>query len=95
MSVLMDAINEQARVGRKTITLAVGEVKEAVEALDSPRARWLAAGVAVAAAAAAVGISVILYRRRRRTLAQRLQRALPDSFKDQLKRPLQRAVRAL
>jgi hypothetical protein len=53
------------------------------------------AGVAVAAAAAAVGTGVIMYRRRRRTLAQRLQRALPDSFKDQLKRPLQRAVRAL
>lgn len=95
MSVLMDAINEQAKVGRQTITLAAGEIKDAVEALDSPRARLLAAGLAVAAAAAAVGMGVVLYRRRRRTLAQRFQRALPDSFKDQLKRPLQRAVRAL
>lgn len=95
MGLLMDAINDQAKAGRKTITLAAGEVKDAVEALDSPRARWLAAGVLVAGAAAAVGMGVILYRRRRRTLAQRLQRALPDSFKDQLKRPLQRAVRAL
>lgn len=95
MSVLMDAINEQAKAGRKTITLAAGEVKDAVEALDSPRARLLAAGVAVAAAAAAVGAGVILYRRRRRTPARRLQRVLPDSFKDQLKRPLRRAVRAL
>jgi len=93
MSSLVDEINNQVKEGKKTIVRSMGEISDGVEGLDASRVRLMVAGAAIAAAA--VGVGVILYRRRRRTLAERLQRALPETLRDQLKRPLQRAVRAL
>lgn len=62
----------------------------------------LAAGIAVTAAAA-LGLGMIVYRRRsRKSMLQRAQRAIPNSVWEmpeeliaQLKKPLQRAAKAL
>ena len=62
----------------------------------------LAAGIAITAAAA-FGLGILIYRRRQRqSMIQRAQRAIPDSVWDlpeelmaQLKKPLQRAAKAL
>jgi len=62
----------------------------------------LAAGIAITAAAA-FGMGIWIYRRRQRqSMVQRAQRAIPDSVWDlpeelmaQLKKPLQRAAKAL
>lgn len=94
MSSLANEINNQVSVGKKTIVRSIGEVHDAVDALDMSRVRVAVAGVATAVAV--LGVGVIIYRRRRRrTLARRLQHAPPDALRDQLKRPLQRAARAL
>jgi hypothetical protein len=94
MSSLANEIKDQVNAGGKTIARSMDEVRDAVDAMDMARAGLVVAGVAIAAAA--VGVGVIIYRRRRRrTLAQRLQHALPESLRGQLKRPLQRAAQAL
>jgi hypothetical protein len=62
----------------------------------------LAAGLAVGAAAA-FGLGLLVYRRRgNRSMVQRAQRAIPDSFWDmpeeliaQLKKPIRRAAKGL
>jgi sensor c-di-GMP phosphodiesterase-like protein len=68
--------------------------RSSIEAM-APRA-GIAAGVLIAAIALGVGF-VIYRRRRRRSLAARLQNALPDvgELRASLKRPLERAVKAL
>ena len=94
MSSIPGDISDQVSAGRKTIVRSMGEVRDAMDEMDISRAGLVVAGVVVAAAL--VGVGVIVYRRsRRRTLAQRLQNALPVSLRDQLKRPLQRAAQAL
>jgi chorismate mutase len=68
--------------------------RSSLEAI-APRA-GVAAGLLIAALALGVGF-VIYRRRRRRSLAERLQNALPDvdELRASLKRPLERAVKAL
>jgi hypothetical protein len=78
----------------------MGEIHKRVEAVDMRSLRIVAVAVAIAAVAAGVGLFVSR-RRRGRTLAQRLQDGLPESMRHpaalgaQLRRPLERAVRAL
>ena len=94
MSSLTDEMTDQVNEGRKAIVHKVDELRNAIDGMDMSRGRLLIGGAAIAAAA--IGIGVIVYRRtRRRTLAQRVQDALPDSLRGQLKRPLQRAAQAL
>ncbi len=94
MSSFAEEINDQVDAGRRTIARSIVDVRDAVDAMEVSRVRLVVAGVAIAAAV--VGVGVIAYRRsRRRTLAQRVQNALPESLRGQLKRPLQRAARAL
>jgi hypothetical protein len=96
MSNLTDQIDRQVKSG----TALVKNAKSRLEPVDSPRNR-MAAGLFLAALAA--GAAMIIYsRRRRQTLAQRLSKAVPGSVRDfpdelvaQLKRPIERAVRAL
>src|SRR5712692_10954501 len=96
MSSLTDQIDRQV----KSRTALVENAKSKLAPVDSPRNR-MAAGLLLAALAA--GAAMIIYsRRRRQTLAQRLQKAVPGSVRDfpdelvaQLKRPIERAVRAL
>lgn len=69
--------------------------RSSIEAI-APRAGVAAAGLLIAALALGVGF-VIYRRRRRRSPAERLQNALPDvdELRASLKRPLERAVKAL
>jgi hypothetical protein len=96
MSTIAGQIDRQVKSGTDLVTGAGAKLAP----VDSPRNR-IAAGLMLAAFAA--GAAMIVYsRRRRRTLAQRLQKAVPDSVREfpdelvaQLKRPIERAVRAL
>ena len=100
MRSLTEEINDQLKTGRRTVDRSMGEIQKQFRGADLRRVRVLAAGALIAALAAGAGI--VVYRRlRRRTLARRLQDALPGSIRHpaalrrQLKRPLERAVRAL
>ena len=96
VSNLTDQIDRQMKSG----TALVEKARSKLAPVDSPRNR-VVAGLFLAALAA--GAAMIIYsRRRRQTLAQRLTRAVPGSVRDfpdelvaQLKRPIERAVRAL
>ena len=78
------------------------EVENLREAIDRPAIREMApkAGVAAVVVLVAVvaGVGFLIYKRRRRqTLMQRVQDALPemDDLRATLKRPLRRAVKIL
>ena len=80
----------------------MGTLQEKLDEIDRPSIEAMApragaaAGVLIVAIALGVGF-VIYRRRRRRSLAARLQNALPDvgELRASLKRPLERAVKAL
>jgi hypothetical protein len=96
MSTIAEQIDRQVKTGTALVTSA----RAKLALVDSPRNR-IAAGLMLAALAA--GAAIIIYsRRRRHTLAERLQKVVPGSVRDfpdelvtQLKRPIERAVRAL
>jgi hypothetical protein len=96
MGTLTDQIDRQVKTGTALVTKA----RAKLEPVDSSRNR-MAAGLILVALAA--GAAMIIYSRRRRpTLAERLQRSMPGTVRDfpdelvaQLKRPIERAVRAL
>jgi hypothetical protein len=96
MSSLAEQIDRQVKTGTELMTNARAKLAP----VDSPRNR-VAAGLMLAVLAA--GTAIIIYsRRRRHTLAERFQKAMPDSVREfpeeivaQLKRPIERAVRAL
>ncbi|OLE02292.1 MAG: hypothetical protein AUG94_00645 [Actinobacteria bacterium 13_1_20CM_4_66_15] len=80
MNTLSDEIQDQVKAGRRTVEKSFGEIKE-IDVRQLPPVAFLAAGVAVAAVA--VGMGWIVYRsRRRRTLVQRLQDALPEGVRE-------------
>lgn len=99
MSTLTDEIDNQVQVAQDVIQRSLREVQK--QARGAHRNLWVVVpGVMIAAIA--TGAGVIVYRRRRGSLAQRLQnalpgsvRGLPDELRAQLKRPLERAVRVL
>jgi hypothetical protein len=81
MSTLAGQINDQVSAGRKTIERSFAEMKE-MDVPKVPPAALAAAGFAAAIVAVGV-VGWMVYRsRRRRTLVQRLQGALPDSVRD-------------
>lgn len=100
MSTIADQINNQVNAGRRKIKGSLDDMP-ALHVSNVPRQAYVAAGIVMVAAA--VGVGWMVYRsRRRRSLVDRLQGALPDSVKDlprglrtQVKKPLERAVRAL
>ena len=100
MSTIADQINNQVNAGRRVIKGSLEDVP-GLDGSSVPRQAYVAAGFVIVAAA--VGVGWMVYRsRRRRSLIDRLQGALPDSVKDlpqglrdQVKKPLERAVRAL
>lgn len=79
MNTLADEINSQISAGRETIRRSVREGQMAVGKM--PRAGWMAVGLF--AGGVALGVGWMVYRnRRRRTIVQRLQDALPDSVRE-------------
>lgn len=97
---LTDEINNQIKAGRDTIERSFVEMPKQVDVKQVPRAGLIAAGVL--AVAIACGVGWMVYRsRRRQTLIERLQDAIPDGVRDlpeglraQMKRPLERAAKA-
>jgi hypothetical protein len=89
MNTLTDEIQGQIDAGRRSIERSLDEVKE-MELPEVPPA-VVAAGVV----AAVVGLGIIgwmVFRRRRRTIVQRLQDAIPGPVRD-LPTELQARVR--
>jgi hypothetical protein len=88
MSTLAEDINKQISARRKSIERSLKDVKD----MDMPKlapAGMVAAGVVTGVVAVGF-VGWLVYRsRRRRTLVQRLQAALPDSVRD-----LRQGVRA-
>lgn len=79
MSTLADEINSQVSAGRETIRRSMREGQMAVGRM--PRAGWMAIGLF--AGGVALGVGLMVYRsRRRRSIVQRLQDALPDTVRD-------------
>ena len=98
MKTMSDEINSQISAGRRTIQRSLDDMPMSMDQV--PRPVLMATGIAVFVAA--VGIGWMVYRsRRRRTLAQRLHDALPESMSDlpdvlraKAKRPLERVVKS-
>src|SRR2546423_14340557 len=81
MSTLADDNNKQIGAGRKTIERSLDDMKD-IDMPNVPPAGMVAAGLVTAVVAIGI-VGWLVYRsRRRRTLVQRLQDALPDSVRD-------------
>lgn len=79
MSTLADQISNQISAGRKTIEHSFGEMKD-MDIRKEPA--FVTAGIVTAVVAVGI-VGWMVYRsRRRRTLVQRLQSAVPDSVRD-------------
>lgn len=81
MSTFSDEVENQVSAGRKTIDRSLDDIKD-FDMSDIPPGAFVAAGVV--AGLVAVGIvGWMVYRsRRRRTLVQQIQDALPDSVRE-------------
>jgi hypothetical protein len=81
MSTLADQISNQISAGRKTIEHSFGEMKD-MDIRKVPQPAFVTAGIVTAVVAVGI-VGWMVYRsRRRRTLVQRLQSAVPDSVRD-------------
>lgn len=81
MSTFAGQINDQINAGRKTIERSFAEMKE-MDVSKLPPAALVAAGFTTGVIAVGL-IGWMVYRsRRRRTLVQRLQGAIPDSVRE-------------
>jgi len=80
MRTLADEVNNQITAGRTTIKKSLPDMGEIDMRRVAP-AGYVIAGVMVAAVV--IGVGWMVYRsRRRRTLVQRLQEALPEGVRD-------------
>lgn len=99
MNPISEDISSQISAGRRTIQRSLEDMPT-MSMEQVPRPVLMATGVAVFVAA--VGVGWMIYRsRRRRTLAERLHDALPESMGDlpgvlraKAKRPLERVVKS-
>jgi len=81
MSTLTDDINKQISAGRQSIERSLDDVRD-MDMPKLPPAGLVAAGLVTAVVAVGL-VGWLVYRsRRRRTLVQRLQDAIPDSVRD-------------
>lgn len=98
MTTLADEINSQIAAGRMTIQRSLDDMQKQVPD-RVPREVIMATGIA--AVVVAVGVGWMIYRtRRRRTLMQKLQEALPGSVRElpdelraRAKKPLERVTK--
>jgi hypothetical protein len=80
MSTIAGQINDQITAGRRTIERSLNDVKD----LEMPDVPPVAIAAGVAAALMAFGVlGWLIYRsRRRRTIVERLQEAVPDGVRE-------------
>ncbi len=80
MSTIAEQINDQITAGRRTIERSLNDVKD----LEMPDVPPVAIAAGVAAALMAFGVlGWLIYRsRRRKTIVQRLQDAVPDGVRE-------------
>ena len=93
MSTLVSDLGQQVKSGRESIKGSLADLQKRVDSQTMSRA-GIAVGIAVFAIALGVGVAVYR-RRRRRTLAARLQEALPGVVRDlpsELRGKLKRAL---
>jgi hypothetical protein len=81
MSTLAGEITAQMKEGRETIDRSISGIQDQIGAENISRAGVVVAGMMVAALAVGVGW-MVYQRRRRRSLFERLQAAIPDAVKD-------------
>jgi hypothetical protein len=81
MSTLAGEITAQMKEGRETIDRSISDIQGQIGAENMSRAGMVVAGMMVAALAVGVGW-MVYQRRRRRSLFERLQAAIPDTVKD-------------
>jgi hypothetical protein len=81
MGTFAGEITSQMKEGRKTIERSLSDMQEQIDSEDISRAGMVVAGLMVAALAVGVGW-MVYQRRRRRSLIERLQAAIPDAVKD-------------
>ena len=81
MSTIAGEINKQISAGRKSMERSINDAKD-MDMPSMPPAGMIAAGVVGAVVAIGI-VGWLVYRsRRRRSLVERLQDALPDSVRD-------------
>lgn len=81
MGTLAGEITSQIKEGRKTVERSISEMQDEIGSENMSRAGMVVAGVMVAALAVGVGW-MVYQRRRRRSLIERIQAAIPDAVKD-------------
>jgi sensor c-di-GMP phosphodiesterase-like protein len=81
MSTLAGEITAQMKERRDTIDRSISDIQGQIGAENMSRAGMVVAGMMVAALAVGVGW-MVYQRRRRRSLLERLQAAIPDAVKD-------------
>jgi len=80
MSTIAEEINSQIDAGRESVERTLGELRK-MDVRSLPPAAYVAAGLVFTGVA--IGVGWLVYRsRRRRTLVQRLQEALPNTVRD-------------
>jgi sensor c-di-GMP phosphodiesterase-like protein len=81
MSTFAGEITSQMKESRKTVERSLSDIQDQIGAESISRAGMVVAGAMVTALA--VGLGWMVYqRRRRRSLFERLQAAIPDAVKD-------------
>jgi hypothetical protein len=88
MSSITDQVGQQVTAGRQVMDRTFHLVEKQVGPIISTRRARIASG-ALLATAVALGLGMLAYRRRRRrTLASRIQQVLPDELVARAKRAL-------
>ena len=80
MNTLAEQINNQVDAGRKTIERSLADMRE-LDVRQMPPAVYVA-GAVMATAIIAGAVWMVLRRRRKPTLVQRLQDAVPEKVRD-------------
>lgn len=80
MNTLAEQINNQVDAGRKTIERSLADMRE-LDVRQMPPAAYVA-GAVMATAIIAGAVWMVLRSRRRRTLVQRVQDAVPENVRD-------------
>ena len=79
MNAVTDKIERQVKAGRQVIDRTFHVVEDQVAPVVSSRRAQMASAILIVSMVA-LGVGMLVYRRRRRTLASRLQDVLPEQL---------------